>query len=550
MSAEEDAQVMPTDAQAQSALSQLRSAAAPDVTTDSSYHEQLAQIGEYAQSAINEVLAQYRFLGLLGGIKGPNDTDEDVEAARNALMEALADFLAAGPIAQQVQTLHERLQEQRSALELDRDAPPESLSAALFIVNEIAPGHPHDQSETFNERMAAQGYRDYVDQFRDELTPSQLARVDELLQTSEQLSHLEDVRRGQRRAATRQFFADLWNGIADYYNENMELIRNGQWLLATGRIAVDVTVFALEEVVVAGIVAAIIGLTGGAAAVMALGLRAAVRLAVKAVRLGTRTVRNVNATWRFRIELTKVQPGVLYSNPSPLSVSIERRVNYDKVIDVEKDLTGEERLMMGEGGQGSTVTDPDGPEPGGVNADDPPPYRHPRDGDTPRSREELLPNGKIPTDPKFESWWDDLSPKEHNILWGNGKNPDALKIRERVLGNRQTHEWLKRSQLNKLKSLGFTMREIQEFVTPTKDVHGPDPRKPGETWRHNPENGQKGSGRGAGTMHKSLDKIIEDARSRADLLRRYGYWANSWLHNGVDDLPPAMRDAILRSGGG
>jgi hypothetical protein len=51
-------------------------------------------------------------------------------------------------------------------------------------------------------------------------------------------------------------------------------------------------------------------------------------------------------------------------------------------------------------------------------------------------------------------------------------------------------------------------------------------------------------------MHQALDEIIEGSTDRNQLLRRYGYWANSWLDSGIDSLPAAMRDAILRAGGG
>ncbi len=55
---------------------------------------------------------------------------------------------------------------------------------------------------------------------------------------------------------------------------------------------------------------------------------------------------------------------MLYSNPIPFNVTVSRRLPYSKDIDVQTDLTPDERRAMGEGGQGSTVPDADAPEPG------------------------------------------------------------------------------------------------------------------------------------------------------------------------------------------
>jgi hypothetical protein len=162
-----------------------------------------------------------------------------------------------------------------------------------------------------------------------------------------------------------------------------------------------------------------------------------------------------------------------------------------------------------------------------------------------RSREELLPDGKVPEGKDFAPWWNDLSPAEHDLLWQDKRTQNT--IRSRVLGGGGTHEWLKRSQLNKLKELGFSMEEIKAFTSPTRKTEGPNPIN-GERWRHTNEDGT--TGKGSGDMHKALDKLFEDVKDRNELLRRYGYWANSWLDGGIDSLPSALRDAILRAGGG
>lgn len=166
----------------------------------------------------------------------------------------------------------------------------------------------------------------------------------------------------------------------------MALIRNGQSLLATGRIAVDNAIFAAEEVVVAGIVTAIIGVTGGSAAGMAIVLRSAVRAMLSVVRTGTRVVRNVRASYVFKIELRKVEPGVLCSNPVPFNVTVGRKLDYEKPVDVERDLTLDERRAMGEGGQGSLEPDADAPDEG-ING-----------GGAPDSRITRLSNREVRTD--------------------------------------------------------------------------------------------------------------------------------------------------------
>lgn len=353
------------------ALESIESAAVPDIT-DTSYQAQFASLGEYAQTAFNEVLAQYRFLGLLAGIQGPNDTDQDVTDAREAVMEALAEFLQAGPLALQADERWKVVQAERDALQerifeeyRSGNADWETWNNAEQLMNNMIPGHFANQSETWLEQMGSggayyEGYSGRLASVPDEVRP----QMQSLLNQASGLASTHDMLRAERRAAVVDFFSRIWQGVRDYYNENMELIRNGQWLLATGRIAIDAAVFAAEEIVVAGIVTAIIGITGGVAAGMALALRSAVRTMLSIVRQGTRVVRNVRATYVFRIELRKVEPGVLYSNPIPINVTVSRKLSYERVVDVEKDLTPDERRATGEGGQGSLEPDADASEAG------------------------------------------------------------------------------------------------------------------------------------------------------------------------------------------
>ncbi|MEL6586786.1 MAG: hypothetical protein AAFY65_15465 [Pseudomonadota bacterium] len=552
------------DAAGQGVVRQIQSASVPDVT-DASYQSQLAALGDYAQTAFNEVLAQYRFMGLVCGIPGPGEDQSDVDAAREAVMEAISDFLhpEGGPLGSQIAERYREYLDMRDATDLlDRFGENEAsiITDAVRGVGGI--GHPTDTGGYAQDILAGVRRPNLAPQIeRGLISPEGVAYVNQAADAYEEAVRLDVMRRELAAERRRQWWAGVWAGVRSYYDENMELIRNGQWLLATGRIAIDAMIFAAEEIVIAGLVAGIIAVTGGLAAAVALALRAALRMALSAVRMGTRTVRRVTATWDFKIELRKVEPGVLYSNVSPLSISVTRKLDYEKPINVETDLTNAERQAIGEGGQGSTVPDADAGEPGtagqgGTNLDDPPAYRHPRDGDPPRSTEELVPGGRVPfsrRDPAvFQDWWDDLSYEELSRL---SADEDILpQINQGIRGNGGQHEWLKVSQQLEHKRLGFSMREIQDWVTATGVAEGPLPRPTasGATrWRHNPEGGGPGSGVGSRTMHNALEGLYQPpARSRSEFLRRMGYFANSYLDGGVDGLPSGLRNGILQAGGG
>ncbi|SIS90668.1 hypothetical protein [Paracoccus saliphilus] len=546
------------DIAALAALESIDSAAVPDIT-DTSYQAQFASLGEYAQTAFNEVLAQYRFLGLLAGIRGPNDTDQDVTDAREAVMEALAEFLQAGPLALQADERWDEVQAERDALQerifeeyRSGNADWETWNNAEQLVNDIIPGHFANQSEIWLEQMGSsgayyEGYSGRLASVPDEVRP----QMQSLLNQASDLASIHDMLRAERRAAVVNFFNRIWQGVRDYYNENMELIRNGQWLLATGRIAIDAAVFAAEEIVVAGIVTAIIGITGGVAAGMALALRSAVRIMLSIVRQGTRVVRNVRATYVFRIELRKVEPGVLYSNPIPINVQIGRRIDYNKSIDVQRDLTPDEARAFGEGGQGSLEPDVDAPEQGnrGSGQSDEPARETEATG-SPRSVDELLPNGRVPYNNRgFADWWDDLTLDELDSLIEAGHGET---IENRIRAGRGVHEWLKTSQYREHKRLGFSMHEIQDWVTATNAAEGPLPVQAADgamRWRH--VSADQPNTSGSTMMHNALDEIYQPPpASRNDLLRRMGYFANHYLDGGVDALPSGLRDAILATGGG
>lgn len=323
----------------------------------------------------------------------------------------------------------------------------------------------------------------------------QLEAAEESLQTAAELSETAS-------AQMASYFQQKWDELAAVW---------GQCGLGTAiaRTAID-GVFMLAE----------IGITAGAGAAALRGLRLSYRLLPDGIHridvLDTARSNSLGDLKFSRAELEEV-----FGKPEETHVG----------------------GLLPDPGRGPTAP---GRGRDGVNQD-PLPYRHPRDGDPPRSRDELLPNGRVPGKGQFADWWDDLSSQELESLLSNRQT--ARDIGNRIRNGGGEHEWLKVSQQLEHKRLGFSMKEIQEWVTATDKAEGPLPQ--GGRWRHNPESGS-GAGPGSGTMHNALDELYgpPPARNRNDLLRRMGYFANSYLDGGIDGLPAGLRDAILTAGGG
>lgn len=162
-----------------------------------------------------------------------------------------------------------------------------------------------------------------------------------------------------------------------------------------------------------------------------------------------------------------------------------------------------------------------------------------------RSKEELLPNRRVPTyaSGQFNSWWNDLSPEELRMLWQDNQIRKQIENQVRAPGG--LHEWLMTGMGPKLKELGFTMDEIKVMTTPTKEASGPIPGTSGERWRHTTDEGKTGTG--SGRMHDALEREIEQATDRADLLKRLETFSHEWLDNGPDSFPAPLRDLIINS---
>jgi hypothetical protein len=321
-------------------------------------------------------------------------------------------------------------------------------------------------------------------------------------------------------------FSGLWDGFKSAYNSAIASIENGTWKTALCKLGVDAGFLIAETAVGAAI-----------AAVLTPAVAAALKFVGKVAQQGSNLV-------RIGIQATRTR--IAQSNARAFA---ERR--FSRQIDTSKELTEAEKRVLGAENQGTTTATPDAgpsqPRAAPLNPEKKPPGKDAELGAAgqPRSRVELLPGGKVPAGKDFAPWWNSLSPAEHNMLWQDKRIQST--IRDRVLGSGGTHEWLKRSQLDRLKELGFSMEEIKAFTSPTRKTEGPNPIS-GKRWRHTNDNGA--TGRGSGEMHRSLDELFEGAKDRNELLRRYGYWANSWLDNGIDSLPPALRAPIVQAGGG
>lgn len=149
----------------------------------------------------------------------------------------------------------------------------------------------------------------------------------------------------------------------------------------------------------------------------------------------------------------------------------------------------------------------------------------------------------------FADWWDDLTLEELDMVIDAGHGVD---IENRIRAGRGVHEWLKTSQYREHKRLGFSMHEIQDWVTATNAARGPlpTPAANGEvSWRH-VSSGVPNSSESE-MMHRALDGLYDPPpRNRNELLTRMGYFANSYLDGGINALPPGLRNAIEMTGGG
>ncbi len=338
------------------AMGQAESALlAPDNLPGDSFQDQASEVSEYAQEAMNRVAAQYRFAGLVAGIKGPNDTDEDVEAAREAVINAVKDFLnpESGPLSQQVDQLHWELVKERDNLNREMFGIGDSS-----VISGIYPrGHPADLPESMHEFNATGGKRQWLEDSMsrrsyDEATKN---RLREMLAKSEQLSSLEDQRREQVREGWRQYFRGIWQKAKDYYNDKIALIKEGKYLVAAGKIVVDGLEVFHADIAIAIISAAVIAVTGAVTAVMAPIIVSAVAHAVRVVKAGAGVLRRAQDEMRHAAAATVFSVRLHIVEPNVQNIPSARpNYFYERQVDVSRDLTEDERFLLNEENQGST----------------------------------------------------------------------------------------------------------------------------------------------------------------------------------------------------
>lgn len=356
-----------------------------------------------------------------------------------------------------------------------------------------------------------------------------------------------------------QFLQSLWNDCVKRWDQFWDDFDREGLLSAMARLQADAE-FLVAEL---AIDVALTVVTGGAAAAVRIVARrvstVASRVVIRSVDAGTNSIPDA---------------GILHTIELPDAEINDQIVR--QVLDEENLRT---RTDRGDLTDRAEVDDPGAEVPsGGSQADTPQTSRDPADidetgesrpedaevvqevdGDVatpaqPRSRDELLPNGEVPSNVggEFADWWDGLSYQE---LQGLLQDPATTRtIGNRIRNGGGEHEWLQVQHQLEHKRLGFSMLEIQDWVTGTDVASGPlpVPLATGETrWRHNPEGGGQGSGRGSKTMHNALTALYDPPpTSRNQLLTRMGYFANHYLDGGIDGLPAGLRDAILQSGGG
>ncbi len=346
----------------------------PDQLPGDTFADQATEVSEYAQEAMNRVAAQYRFAGLVAGIKGPNDTDEDVDKAREAILAALSDFLnpETGPLNQEIDRLHRELRAEQDALRTDMMNDTSVEPYSLRLVDDIFPlGHPNDQGSGTMDHMG-QGGRDAVfddAMHRHGLGAALRQRLAAARDKANLIAQLETQRRAQIAAEWRAFWSGVWNKAKDYYNDKMALVAEGKYLVAAGKIVVDGVEIFHVEIVVAIITAAVIAATGGVTVAMAPIIASAVAAAIRVVKVGAGVLRrsaeemkHAAAAARFSIELRRV-------DASELNMPVARPESfYSREVDVSRDLTNDEKRLLNEENQGSTEPTDDAGDPGAVQA--------------------------------------------------------------------------------------------------------------------------------------------------------------------------------------
>ena len=346
---------------------------APDTLPGDTFADQAIEVTQYAQEAMNRIAAQYRFAGLIAGVKGPNDTDDDVDNARAKLLEAISDFFhrEQTPIRQEIDRLHNEFRAEQQALDRDLMRNPNYMQITTLSDFFIGGGHPSDQGPGTMEFLAGAaadgGFQDRL--MGAGLDAATNARLMAQRARSQQIAALEVQRRAQAVQDFKNFWSGLWGSVKSYYDDKMALVREGKYLVAAGKIVVDGVEVFHADIAIAIITAGVIAVTGGVTAAMAPLIGAAVAAALRVVKVGAgvlqrsaNSMRQGIAGARFAIELRKVDVDALdmpVARPEPI---------YSHEVDVSRDLTPDERRLLNEENQGSTEATTDAGEDGNLTA--------------------------------------------------------------------------------------------------------------------------------------------------------------------------------------
>jgi RHS repeat-associated protein len=164
-----------------------------------------------------------------------------------------------------------------------------------------------------------------------------------------------------------------------------------------------------------------------------------------------------------------------------------------------------------------------------------------------RSVDELLVNGAVPSNRggAFNRWFDNLTPDELDALWRSDRQIGSSSIREliedRIRNPGGLHEWLMAGRANKFKRWGVGMDTIKELRTVITD-RALKLKRPSDLPSHIAPAIPRGyhSGPLSGRFHYELRALIDASRNYSDFTLRMRRFAERWLPNGIQDLPPGL----------
>lgn len=139
-----------------------------------------------------------------------------------------------------------------------------------------------------------------------------------------------------------------------------------------------------------------------------------------------------------------------------------------------------------------------------------------------RTLDELVPNGRIPSGPEFNEWFDELSVDEFQRVVSD---PVYKKRVASLTRDEGLHEWLPINQLAKVKEWGVSMAELKEFRSATTEVIGTNPFN-GRSFQHSviqirPDGTRRiVPGAGQGSFHNELSAAVQESSSLDEFNQR------------------------------